>query len=297
MFVAYRTRPVNQTTKLVTVGSQQGLASHVSHHQMTSNHAFVIPVYGQPPYLSACIESIRRQSCNSSLIVISTSTPSVAVEDISRKYKIPLVINPSRSDIATDWNFALTSCDAELVTIAHQDDLYDELYVETMSDAIRRHPDTLIAFSDFREHAPQGQRRVNINVRIKRMLCARAFGRREALGLPREKLRLLALGNPVCCPSVVINRKRLPDFRFSERFKTNLDWEAWARMAQLPGEFVYVRKALVSKCVHPLSETSVTIANRIREKEDRYMFEQFWPKPIAAAIFSLYKLGYIANRM
>lgn len=260
------------------------------------NHAFAIPVYGQPPQLAACIESILNQSDRSSRIVISTSTPSGFIEEIAANFKIPFLINPRRADIATDWNFALTSCDAEFVTLAHQDDLYDGLYVQTMGDAVLRHPDALMAFSDFREHSPHGPRPININVRIKRLLCTRAFGRHDTLETLHEKLRLLTLGNPICCPSVVINRRRLPDFRFDETMKTNLDWEAWSRMAQLRGKFVYVKQALVSKRVHPQSETSVTIANKIRENEDRYMFEQFWPKPVAAAILAFYKLGYLANR-
>ena len=264
---------------------------------MTEKHTFAIPAYGEPPHLAACIESILNQSRRSSHIALSTSTPSRFLNEIAAKYQIPLIVNPRRADIATDWNFAMTSCESDLVTIAHQDDLYGTQYVETMCDAILRNPDTLMAFSDFDEHTTRGPRSNNINLRIKRMLCSRAFGHREALDLPHVKRRLLTLGNPICCPSVVINRKRLPDFRFSEAMKTDLDWEAWARMAELPGKFVYIRKALVSKLVHLQSETSVTIANRVREKEDRYMFEQFWPKPVAAAIFAFYKLGYLANRV
>lgn len=264
---------------------------------MTESHVFAIPVYGQPPHLAECVESILNQSRGSSRIVISTSTPSAFIEGIAQTYQVPLLINPTRADIATDWNFALSGAEADMVTIAHQDDVYDRQYVEAMFDAIARHPSMLMAFSDFREHTKQGPRPTNMNLRIKRLLCLRAFGARETLGSFEEKRRLLTLGNPVCCPSVVLNRKRLPDFRFSTAMKTDLDWEAWTRLAQLPGEFLFVRKPLVSKRVHSQSETSVTIANRLRETEDRYMFEQFWPKPVAATILAFYKLGYLANRV
>jgi glycosyltransferase involved in cell wall biosynthesis len=264
---------------------------------MGTTHTFAIPAFGRPQHLSACIESILHQSRRSDRVVLSTSTPSQFLRDVAEKYDVEMLVNPCRTNIATDWNFALAACQSDLVTIAHQDDIYDKNYVETMCDAVRRHPDALIAFSDFAEHTPSGPRATNLNVRIKRALCARAFGRKEAIGAISAKCRLLTLGNPVCCPSVVINRKRLPKFNFSEGLKTNLDWEAWARMAQMPGDFVYIRKALISKGVHPQSETSVTIANRSRELEDRRMFEQFWPAPVAALILSVYKLGYLANRV
>ena len=264
---------------------------------MTENHAFAIPVYGQPPHLAACIESILHQSRRSAAVVLCTSTPSGYLEEIAEKYQVPLLVHPLRVDIATDWNFALTATDADLVTIAHQDDLYAERYFETMSAALQRHPETSIAFSDFEERTPLGPRRANANVSIKRALCRRAFGRAEALESPQDKRRLLNLGNPVCCPSVVIHRRRLPDFRFSNALHTDLDWEAWARLAKLPGKFVYVREPLVFKLVHAGSETSATISNRLREREDRLMFEQFWPVPVAAAIAALYRLGYLANRV
>jgi hypothetical protein len=95
----------------------------------------------------------------------------------------------------------------------------------------------------------------------------------------------------------MFNRRRLSDFRFSNQFRTNLDWDAWMRLADLPGAFVYVRESLVSKLVHPGSETSVTIANRTRSREDRLMFERVWPKPIAALIAAGYALGYRSNRV
>lgn len=263
----------------------------------SEQHSFVIPVFGEPPRLAACIESILNQSCRVSQIVMSTSTPSEYLAKIAAAYQLPLFVNPGRVDIATDWNFAITRAKTSLATIAHQDDLYDESYVEIMLETKERHRDALMLFSDFREHSPDGLRPVNVNVRVKRLLCALAFGGQESLVHAAGKRRLLSLGNPICCPSVMLNLDRLAEFTFSEKFKTNLDWEAWTRMASMPGDFVYVKKVLVSKSIHTQSETSVTIANRIREIEDRLMFEKFWPKSIASALLAIYKIGYLANRV
>ncbi len=71
---------------------------------------------------------------------------------------------------------------------------------------------------------------------------------------------------------------------------------AWLEFARRPGGFVYVRERLVSKGVHAASETTATIANRAREREDRVVFDALWPRPIAAALASLYRLSYRANR-
>jgi len=261
------------------------------------DHTFAIPVYRTAPNLAALIGSLRAQTGTDSEIVLASSTPSAELEELARRHALPLHINPRRIDIATDWNFALRAVRTALVTLAHQDDLFAPDYATRLSAALRRHPGAFMAFSDYSEHTPWGARPANINLRIKRALSHRAFGARECLTEPRDKLRLLSLGNPICCPSVMLNLQTLGEFRFPQGFQTNLDWMAWLGLARRPGGFVYVRERLVSKGVHPGSETTATIANRAREREDRAMFDTIWPRPVAAALAAVYKLGYRANRV
>jgi glycosyltransferase involved in cell wall biosynthesis len=261
------------------------------------NHTFAIPVYQAAPHLAALIESLRAQTGERSEILLASSTPSVQLEELARRHSVQLHINPRRIDIATDWNFALEAARTTLVTLAHQDDLFAPDYAARVAAALRRHPGALIAFSDYSEHTPQGVRPTNMNLRVKRVLRHRAFGARECLTETRAKLRLLSFGNPICCPSVMLNRATLGEFRFPQGFATNLDWMAWLELARRPGGFVYVRERLVSKGVHAGSETTATIANRSREREDRALFEAFWPRPVAATLALLYRLGYRANRV
>jgi glycosyltransferase involved in cell wall biosynthesis len=260
------------------------------------DHSFVIPVYDAAPHLTALIESLQAQTGLRSEIVLSSSTPTTELSAISKRFGLPLHINPQRIDIAADWNFALGTAETQFVTLAHQDDIFAPGYVVQMGSALRRSPDALLAFCDYSEHTPLGARPANINLKIKRVLRRRAFGVRECITEARDKMRLLSLGNPICCPSVMFNRKSVDDFRFPCGFKTNLDWMAWLELARRPGGFVYVRECLVSKGVHADSETTATIANRAREREDRAIFDTLWPRPIAAALATLYKFGYRANR-
>jgi hypothetical protein len=260
-------------------------------------HTFAIPVYRSAPNLAALIESLHAQTGRRSEILLATSTPSAELTAFAARHALPLHINPQHVDIATDWNFALTVAPTTLVTLAHQDDLFLPDYAAHLIAALRRHAGALLAFSDYSEHTPQGARPANINLRIKRVLSHRAFGAREVLSEPHQKLRLLSFGNPICCPSVMLNRATLGEFRFPRGFQTNLDWMAWLELARRPGSFVYVRECLVSKGVHPGSETTATIANRARQREDRALFETLWPRPVAAALTAAYKLGYRANRV
>jgi hypothetical protein len=260
-------------------------------------HTFAIPVYRAAPNLEALVRSLRAQVGKRSEILLASSTPSSELEDFAGRHALPLHINPRRIDIATDWNFALAATRTALVTRAHQDDLFAPDYTACVAGALRRHPGAVIAFSDYSEHGPQGARPANINLRIKRALSHRAFGARECLIEPRDKLRLMSFGNPICCTSVMLNRATLGEFQFPQGFQTNLDWMAWVGLARRSGGFVYVRKSLVSKGVHAGSETTATIANGAREREDRRLFETLWPRPIATALTVIYKLGYRANRV
>ncbi len=261
------------------------------------DHTFAIPVYRSAPNLPTLIESLRAQKGARSEILLASSTPSSDLDAVAKRYVLPLQINPQRIDIAADWNFALGSAHSSLVTLAHQDDVYAPDYVSTLVGAFRRHPSALLAFCDYSEHSPLGPRPTNINLRIKRTLRRRAFGVRECLTEPGDKMRLLSFGNPICCPSVMLNLATLGEFRFPSGFRSNLDWMAGLDLARRPGGFVYVRDRLVSKGVHPASETTATIANRARAREDRALFDALWPRPVAAALATLYRLAHFANRV
>jgi hypothetical protein len=260
------------------------------------DHSFVIPVYRAAPHLTALLESLRAQTGPRSEILLTSSTPSAELAAITKHFGLSLHINPQRIDIAADWNFALGKAKTGLVTLAHQDDVFAPNYVGELTGALRRHPAALLAFCDYSEHTALAARPANFNLTIKRALRWRAFGGREYISEVRDKMRLLSLGNPICCPSVMFNRGALGQFQFPKGYKTNLDWMAWLELARRPGGFVYVRECLVSKGVHADSETTASILNRAREREDLAIFAALWPWPIAAALATLYKFGYRANR-
>jgi glycosyltransferase involved in cell wall biosynthesis len=259
-------------------------------------HTFAIPVYGAAPNLPALIESLRAQVDVGSEIVLASSTPSAGLDSLAAHYALPLYINSNRIDIATDWNFALSVAGTRFVTLAHQDDWFAPTYAAQVLAALKRHPQALFAFCDYSEHTSRGPRPANVNLYVKRFLRWRAFRAREFINQPADMKRLLSLGNPICCPSVMFNRSTLGDFKFPNGFQTNLDWMAWLELAGRPGGIAHVSGPLVSKGVHLESETTVTIASRARKREDRAIFDAIWPAPMAAVLAKLYTLGYRANR-
>ena len=96
------------------------------------NHTFVVCAYGKSPYLIDCVESLLNQSIQSN-VIISTSTPNDLIASVADRYGLPLFINEGAAGIAHDWNCAVNHCPTELITIAHQDDVYSCSYVEVCS--------------------------------------------------------------------------------------------------------------------------------------------------------------------
>ena len=61
--------------------------------------------------------------------MIVTSTRNDFIERIANKYHLDIIDNPNPGQgIGYDFDFARTCVHSDLVTIAHQDDVYDPTY-------------------------------------------------------------------------------------------------------------------------------------------------------------------------
>ena len=99
------------------------------------DHTFVICAYKESKYLKNCIRSLENQTVKGH-ILIATSTDNKYIREAARQYHLPLLVNDAPSGIATDWNFAYRQAHTKLVTIAHQDDIYNPDYLEEMLYAL-----------------------------------------------------------------------------------------------------------------------------------------------------------------
>ena len=106
----------------------------------------------------------------------------------------------------------------------------------------------------------------------------------------KVRRRILSMGNPICCPSVTYNKKAIDENLFDQQFKNATDWDAWERLSNKKGAFIYISECLMAHRVHADSTTSANIKNHTRTKEDKIIFSRFWPKGVAilmAKVFSL----------
>jgi hypothetical protein len=258
------------------------------------NHTFVVLAYKESEFLRACIESLKAQSVPS-VIILSTSTPSPFLEDICRDFDIPMRVNEGEKGIAGDWNFAYQQATTQYVTLAHQDDIYEPTYTEELVACAQARPDALFAFSDYYEII-QGHRTDGTpNLFVKRLLRTLSFFHQRHVASTFRKRVLFAFGCPIPCPSVMFNKSVLNDFRFLNDYSINLDWDAWYRLASLPGSIACVPRNLLGHRLHSTSETTAGIGDSRRLNEDRDMFARIWPAPLARVLASVYELGYRGN--
>jgi glycosyltransferase involved in cell wall biosynthesis len=254
-----------------------------------SIHTFVIPAFGDSPFIGACLDSLMAQKTKST-IIISTSKPSPYLENIAMKYGVEYVVHSPSRGIGHDWNMALRAASSEWVTLAHQDDLYYPDYGSRVVDSIRRHHDAAIIFSDYAEIVDGNPISENTLLRLKRLLLQIGFLGRQVIRHHVFKRNSLRFGCPIPCPAVTI--RNTGDFLFNTNLKVNLDWDAWVRLASIEGSFVWIREVLMGHRVHGNSETAAGIKSGDRQAEDILMLKLFWPEFVAILIAKSYRFAY-----
>lgn len=260
-----------------------------------TNHTFAICAYGESPFLEECIQSCIGQTQRTN-ILLATSTPNAYIKNLGGKYGIPVYVNRGESGITQDWNFAYARCRTEFITIAHQDDIYKERYVECVLRMMKKSHKPLIAFTDYYEIRNGMEVKSNRLLKIKRFLLLPLRIRCFA-GSRFVRRRILSLGTPICCPSVTFARTNLPEEVFLNGYLASEDWQAWERLSRLKGEFIYCASPLMCHRIHRESETTKLVEENIRTKEDREMFEKFWPRPVAKWIAGFYAKSEESNRL
>lgn len=259
-------------------------------------HTFVVLAYKDSPYLEECLASLRQQTVQSK-IIISTSTPSAFLEKIAGKYYAPLLVNEKSKGIASDWSFAYSQGKTRYVTLAHQDDLYLPRYTERCVSAAEKRQNNLITFTNYCERFDGGLCTYKVLLLIKRMMLFPYYVFKQSLSSPFLKKLMLSPGNPVCCPSIMYNTENIGYFEFDPSFSMNLDWEASLRLAEIRGDFIYIKKKLLVRRIHNESETTYTLRNNTRQTEDKILLDRLWPKFIAKILAKAYSIAYKSNNI
>lgn len=257
------------------------------------NHTWVVCAYKESPYLEECIKSLLAQTVQSR-IIISTSTWNEYMRGIAERYGIKAVVNDGKSAIGTDWNFALQSGETELLTIAHQDDIYEKEYTEEMLRRMNRCRNPILFSSNYAELRAGRKVTNNKLLRIKHLLVTpiRLFP-----GWKFARRCSLAFGCPICCPSITYRKSIMQEYAFSDAYQCDLDWDMEERLSRLKGSFAYSRKPLMCHRIHEESATTELIASKTRAREDYEIMRRFWPEWIAKRLCRKYAKAEKSNQI
>lgn len=256
-----------------------------------TDHTFAVCAYKESPYLEECIKSLENQTVKTN-IAIYTSTPNKYIYDIAKKYNVQVYVNRRGGQgIQADWNFAYNNANTSYVTVAHQDDTYEPMYVETLLESVKKFDDWSMYYVDYTPIKGGDCSRRDVNSRIRRLLRWPVKNTNKADRVWRKKMSL-CLGNTIVCPLVTYNKGKLGNNLFTSKYNFNLDWDTFYKLACEPGRFVYVDRILGHYRVHDGATSKEFIETHKRVDEDLSMFEKFWPRWIARLIMVFYKLAY-----
>lgn len=260
---------------------------------MRKLHTFVVLAYKESPYLEDCIKSVLNQKYKSD-VLIGTSTPNKFINSLAKKYKLEIIVNEGKKGIGADFDFAISCAKTKLVTVAHQDDIYDFSYSDEMVKKYKKDRNSLIIFPDYYEIKNNQKVYTNLNLRIKRiLLLSLKFG-----GKTKFSKRLsLRFGNAICCPAVTFVKDNITLPVFDCSMKCDIDWHAWEKLSKKKGSFLFVNQKLMGHRVHEDSTTTEIIHDNIRTKEDLEILKRFWPSLIAKIINHFYKNSEKSNNI
>ncbi len=253
-------------------------------------HTFAISAYGDSPYLESCIKSLVGQSVESD-IILCTSTPSDYLRMMTEKYDIPYYVREGAPGIGYDWNFAYAKADSELVTIAHQDDIYHHDYVKILLETKEKYPDMSVFMTSSATIKDGRVIGVSKVLAVKKLL-------RMPLRMPlfnhiaSIKRAAVSLGNPIICPSCSYDKTLCGEGIFNTKYQFILDWDALYRLASESGRWVCIEKPLILYRVHADAATGRAIRNNVREHEESEMFDRIHEGPLSDILKKVYQESY-----
>lgn len=262
-------------------------------------HTFVVLAYKESPFLENAILSVLNQEYPSK-VVIGTSTDNDYIRALAEKYNLEVIVNPVKNGgNIGDFDFAWSHGNNTIVTIAHQDDQYDPSYSAKVVEAYRKHPDSVIIFTDYYEIRNEKRVYHNMLLNVKKVLLLPM----RILGSTRNrhwKQSALRFGNAICCPSVAFVPGNIPFdkvFR-QEEFVGVGDWYGWYKLSKVDNKaFTFIPEALMGHRIDESTHTSREIKDGSRTKQELQMYRKFWPGSIASVLSFVYKNAQKSNKL
>ncbi len=246
----------------------------------------LIPAYRPGPYLREAVASVLAQEgVDLHLLVVDDASPEPVAAGLAGidDSRLRIVRNPVNLGLVGNWNRCLDLAEGDPILIFHQDDRLLPGYLARAVALLAADSSLAFVFSNLRRIDAAGQP---------------AGGHWQPEALPAASVTLssadlirllLAHGNLIPCPSVVVRRSA---YAAAGRFNPDLaytpDLEMWLRLARA-GRVAYLAEPGLEQRVHPGQESS-RFMGRPRELDElRRAYRSFFalaqadPAPAAGA--------------
>lgn len=169
-------------------------------------------------------------------------------------------------------------------------------YTEACLKAAKKNheADNLLIFTGYKELINNKIRSFDLHLFIKNVLLFPFLFSEQICSVFLKKL-ILSFGSPVPCPTVMYHKSMIGPFEFFKDFQCNMDWDAWLRLSERKGSFIYIKDKLVVHRLYKYSQTSVQIKKNIRQREDKIIFEKLWPHVFVGFFARIYSLAMKFN--
>ncbi|HEY0142006.1 MAG TPA: glycosyltransferase [Thermoanaerobaculia bacterium] len=214
-----------------------------------------VPTFNGARFLSETLASLRSQTLPpADLVVLDDASSDDSAAVAASMPEVRVIRSAERRGLAANWNAALALCETPYLVLAHQDDVYEPRFAETLVAALEAHPRAAAAHckaSTIDEHGrpfthPAG-------------LYKERFWPRDAAIVEREpaaELAILRQGNYVIAPSAILRMSIVRQLGpFDTRYAFVTDWEYWLRASLAGHTLVGVVERLVRFRRHEATAT------------------------------------------
>lgn len=245
---------------------------------MKDIHSFVILAYKESLNLEECIKSIKKQSVKSNVFIV-TSTPNDYIMELASQYGLGVMINSENNGKSSDYNFALSSVETPLLTIAHQDDLYDRNYAKEIINTYKKNKDAVILFTDYYEII--GDRKIkNNSYMFKKRLLTNLLRYSKFNKKKYWKRLAVKYQQAICTSSVTFVKSNLQNNPFSNDFVCHSDWDFFEKLSVINKRFILIPKKLVGYRNDEIKNKSIAYY-----EEKKIIYKKFWPSWLIELIY------------
>lgn len=242
---------------------------------MAPEITIAIPVFNGARFVEATLRSILAQTISTfKLIVFDDASEDDSVRLVTEVAADRALVVRSfhRLGITANWNRALASASTGYLVIAHQDDLYEPGYLESMATLLDQSPNAFMAHCRASAIDREGSNLDSTAERYKDRFWPDSdpFERE-----PEQEIDILRRGNYVMCPSVML---RVDATRrigvFNERYQFVADWDYWLRGLDSGFTMTGTRQRLLKYRRHPDNATRQAERSLVRFEEELTLLER-----------------------